>query len=350
SPPHIFIYAMATVSTGLVAVMIWRDVIRQSFAFPVDVPYLPFKVPGALMLLAGGFVILGFAGLVLDNFWHSMFGLDETNWSFPHAMLGWAIMVIGLGFMSARLTLTGDRPLRWWTVLIFGWLFLAITSGPIMGPLESNRSPEMVHATSEIPALAGQPEPQHTYRIYQQWNLNRTNPVLMVLAPLWLGIGVGFITKLDNRWWVILLITLAFLIADNGQNAVEWFDQQDYHVGHTHAQLASDPKNYQSLPVLIPVAFYLLARRFVSQRWALGAAGAIFSIMIFLIWGDAAIAFFVFPLAVPAVLFGRAIGERVFNILKEPDSLPRIRILWIAALVVPVFTGILDLILRAVTP
>ena len=66
--------------------------------------------------------MLGFAGLVLDNYWHTNFGLDETAWSMPHAMLGWSWFVAMLGFIACRLALRPYRPLRWVTAVALGWL------------------------------------------------------------------------------------------------------------------------------------------------------------------------------------------------------------------------------------
>jgi len=124
SPPHVFVYAMSTFAGLFVAALCFVPRLRHSFGPGLVVPGLPFALPGALFLLAAGFVALGVASMVVDNLWHTVYGLNETLWSLPHAMIGAALCLMTLGFTSCRLALRAHRPLRWPTALLLGVLLL----------------------------------------------------------------------------------------------------------------------------------------------------------------------------------------------------------------------------------
>src|SRR5262249_46006464 len=86
SPPHLFIYTNVLLGAAVVVYMTFRARVRAVFGSGERLVLFPFRVPAALMLLGAGFVVLGLGGL-FDSIWHTAFGLDETNWSLPHAML-----------------------------------------------------------------------------------------------------------------------------------------------------------------------------------------------------------------------------------------------------------------------
>lgn len=92
-------------------------------------------------------------------------------------MLGSGILLALLGFLSARLALAERAPAAGWAIAILAALTLSTTVGVLLGPLDNNRTIEQVHAIARIPVLAGEPEFQHTTRIYEGWHLARTNPV-----------------------------------------------------------------------------------------------------------------------------------------------------------------------------
>lgn len=112
---------------------------------------------------------MGAAGLC-DFYWHSRFGLDETSWSFPHAMLGWAVAITLLGFVSCRLALGRYRPLRWYTVVLFAVLLLGTAGDLTGGPIGKNYLPELLGRIASLRVLAHEPSFQHTVRIYLHWN------------------------------------------------------------------------------------------------------------------------------------------------------------------------------------
>lgn len=87
SPPHVFIYTVATILLAVVTYMNLDGRVRPAFGAEVRVPLVGVRIPGALLLLDGACATLALAA-PLDAMWHTAFGLDETRWSLPHAMLG----------------------------------------------------------------------------------------------------------------------------------------------------------------------------------------------------------------------------------------------------------------------
>src|SRR5437868_4170546 len=85
SPPHLFIYVNVILPSACVAYITFNRKLRTVFGTGEPLAPFPFKVPPSLMLLGAGFVVLGLGGLC-DGIWHTLFGLDETNWSLPHSM------------------------------------------------------------------------------------------------------------------------------------------------------------------------------------------------------------------------------------------------------------------------
>jgi hypothetical protein len=106
SPPHLFIYANVLLAAAVAVYVTLNARLRLAFGRGETLPLLKFRVPGPLMLLGAGFVTLGLGGLC-DGIWHTLFGLDETGWSLPHAMLGHGILLVTLGFVAARTVLPG---------------------------------------------------------------------------------------------------------------------------------------------------------------------------------------------------------------------------------------------------
>jgi hypothetical protein len=130
-----------------------------------------------------GRVTLALAG-ILDDIWHSMFGLDETLWSTPHALLGWGLSIVIFGFVSCLLAFRRYYRPRWYTQLFMAWLLAISTIGPLLNPFADNRTLEVVAARAHQPIMLIQPLAQHTFRIYFHWNLTQTNPVFLPLALL----------------------------------------------------------------------------------------------------------------------------------------------------------------------
>ena len=102
SPPHLFIFVMTTLTSLLVAGITFTPRLRIWFGPTLRIPLIPFPVPGSLVILGAGLIALS-CTIQFDNFWHSTFGLDETQWSAPHDMLTWCWLTIIIGFVAARL-------------------------------------------------------------------------------------------------------------------------------------------------------------------------------------------------------------------------------------------------------
>ncbi|MDX1995902.1 MAG: hypothetical protein SF029_26205 [bacterium] len=347
SPPHLFVYTVATITGLMVMGMVFTPSMRTAFGRGFNVVILPFPVPGSLFILGAGFVMLGFAGLVLDNYWHSTFGLDETRWSFPHAMIGAALFVISLGFAASRMALSPHKPLRWHSRFLVAFLGIWLM-GSWLGPIINNHTPDTVTATYSIPVLQQQPEAMHTFRIYQEWNLNRTNPALIVMGAMVLGMGLAFASRVDSRWWMLLLVVGLWQgTTDQNQASLNFLNQ--------YVRLVDNEANWEGLPYFLPAALWLLLMRFkVSERAAYAAAGVLFGLLVWSIWQaqPPGLVLLLVLLAAPAAaIVGGWIGRRVYEIAAAPNS-PRQTLALILSfgVAVPFVTGIIDLALRSATP
>jgi hypothetical protein len=127
------------------------------------------EVPAGLVLLAGGMAGLALAA-PLDAIWHTRFGLDETPWSLPHAMLGTGLLMIGLGGGRGPDRARATIPMRPWTMPLLCLLLLFGTLTPARAVRQ--RLPRAVVAASQEGALATDPAAQRTFQIY----LSGTSP------------------------------------------------------------------------------------------------------------------------------------------------------------------------------
>jgi hypothetical protein len=339
SPPHVFAYAVAlslVVATN--ATILDRD-LRRWFGRGFRVPILPYPVPGALVLLAGSLALLGFAGLVLDNIWHSAFGLNETRWSFPHAMIGWSLLLMVLGFAACRLAL-GE--LGWAWKLALGWLIIVMATESAAGPITANNSPAIVYATSQIPVFQAQEETRHLFKIYLEHNLTRTNPLIIVLAPLGAAAGLAFVRRMDARPHVML--GLALLISISGdRNLAE-------RLAVYSPELLADPVNYAPLPLIALAGVYTLLRwRGASERVAWGIGGLVFGLLLNWTFVQTPGMGLLTILSAGTAVVGAAVGNRVYDIVRKPYSWRTIIPLIALGVGMPLLTGCVDLYLRLIT-
>jgi hypothetical protein len=347
SPPHIFIYASAVIDGLVVAYMVFAPQVRAHFGPGFRLPPFPFPVPGPLMLTGGGLVMLAIAG-GLDSIWHTAFGLDETGWSTPHAMIGWALLVIFLGFVACRLALRAEQPLRWSTVLFFGLLLIGFSATPFMGPLHGNTTPERVQAIARIPILFAQAAARHTFRTYLLWNLTRANPIFVPLSALWAGTALALLHRLDRRGWMLLAITLLWTLLTLSS------DHSDARRLDTYLQVtdfAQQPANWLPLPLLPAALAFLLARLArIPERWAWLSAGLVYGFFVVAVWGPyRPFGGLLILLAAPILLVGALLGSWIFGVLARP-TYARVWALLLAGVSVPFVTGIVDLYLRLNTP
>lgn len=344
SPPHLVIYTFSTFATFTVMGMVFYAPVRRAFGQGLNVKILPFPVSGGLVLLGAGLGLVGFAGLILDNFWHTNFGLDETSWSFPHSMIGWMLLLIALGLLSARMKLNHHKQMNAMATIMLLLAVILFSQGTFLGPLSDNFTTETVQLATLAPALANQEDFLHTLRIYQEWNLNRTSPLLLLLAPLWFGTIITFVRNVDKRWWmVLLLMTLAFLM--------------DSKSGDLEALLPYIPTimdnraNYASLPIFLPTLLIMILPRIrLRENWAYLLAGLLLNLQIFNIWGVDGLSFIIAICAFPLILIGKRIGDYAYDVISQPDSFPKVRRFIMAMVCIPMVTGCVDLFLRLVTP
>lgn len=339
SPPHVFGYLVAASAGLLVNDTVFNHRLRRQFGPGFKVPLIPFPVPGSLFILGAGFVMLGFAGLVLDNYWHSTFGLDETNWSAPHAMIGWAFAVIVSGLISARLAL---GKLTWPWTLTFGWLAgLMLLGAGIAGPIAGNNTPETVAAAGQIPVIASQPDAMRAIQIQLTYNLDRTNPLFVILAPLGAALSLAFVRKLDGRWWMFLLIAL--LLSGGNRNTTDFLSR---YVEDINANTA----NFEGLPIIWMAGIFLLLSRFTRSGIAWAVAGLVYALFVHWQYDGQAWAIILALLALIVAPLGAALGERLYGIVAAPTTWRKIAPFILAGVIFPVLTGLIDLYLRSNLP
>jgi hypothetical protein len=348
SPPHVFIYLSSLLTAALVARLALSTPARAVLGWDVRLPALAVPVPGALALAGAGLVLLGIAGAVLDNAWHTAFGLDETPWSLPHAMLGWAWLVTLLGFLAARLELRPYRPLRWYTSLALGVLLLGFSLAPFFGPMRTATTLEVVQARAAavqaLPALASEPGISRVLQIETQWNLTRTSPLYALLGALWVGFSLTLLSRLDPRGWLLLLTVAVWsCLAVIGER------REAMQLARFVPHVAGDPAAWLP-PPLLPAAIAFVLARAAGAGWGTWAAGVTWAGASVLIWPPGAIAVPVVLLAIPVAAVGAAAGRRVAGVLEAPTPRALAALVLGLGVAAPTLTGLADLYLRAHTP
>jgi hypothetical protein len=290
-------------------------------------------------------VLLGLAG-GLDFLWHTNFGLDETNWSTPHAMIGCGLCLTMLGLISCRLALRRYLPLHWYSALVLGGLALAFSAAPFMGPFHERAIPAVVSAIAHIPVLLAQPAAQHAFRIALTWDLTRTSPFFLLLASLWAGAVLAFIRRLDRRPWLFLLLFTLYTVLTLASAHSE-ARRLDRLLG---VHLAQSPAAWLPIPLLIPAALLtMLILIGVPDRIAWPLAGLAFAACVYAIWGIGVYPAALIALAAPLALLGHAAGEWVYRTLTQPTR-ERAWLLVGLCATIPFLVGCLDLYFRFNTP
>ena len=347
SPPHIFIYGTSAIGFALALAMVLVADIRRWFGPGLVVPLLSFRVPGALIILVGGFALQAQAGMVFDNFWHTSFGLDETAWSFPHAMLGWSFFLTLLGLVACRLAMRPHRRIAWYAAACMALLVLMFSVGPFLGPLRNNRTLDTVRAIDQIPVLLNQSAFQHTIRIYLSWDLTRENPLFILLSALWMGAALMLIRMLDRRARIWLSVALVFWLVSiaGGLGEARGLDRA------FQLSLERNPANWMSEPLMPGAVVLALALAIgIPEAWAFAVAGWAFALLTWLIWREQTWGFFLVFAGGPLAATGAALGERIYRVLDRPTLKSVVWFLVLAGLVTPFATGLVDLVLRKLTP
>lgn len=330
SPPHLFIYSTNLVATLLVAwLALWPD-LRRHYGDPIRLS-LGIQVPPALALALGGFLVIAMAGL-FDSVWHSRFGLDETAWSFPHAMLGSGILTSLLGFVSCRLGLADRRPLASWAPALFALVLVSTIVGVLYGPLDNNRTLEEVRAIGRIPVLAADRNFQHVVRLEVAWDLTRSHPLFAPLSAFAVGLALAFARRLVGRTWVLLLVAAIATLLGTDRRQAELF------------RMAVVPANWLPIPYVAPAPVVALFGRLERLAWFLG--GVLYAALVASWWPTAPLSGVIAPFV---MLLGAALGLRLHALVARPNANVVPFVLGVGILL-PAVTGTLDLFLRARTP
>ncbi len=354
SLPHFFIFVMTAVTSILVATIAFTPRLRVWFGPTVRVPYIPFDVPGPLAILGAGLIMLSLT-IMFDNFWHTAFGLDETQWSIPHDMLGWCWFTIVIGFVAARLAFRQYRPVSWITNLIIALLILEFMCPAVLGPFYLNYSPHLVRALANIPVVRGEPSAQHMYHIYLKFGLTRlTSPLFIPLVSLFAGAALVFLRKLDRRARIFLLAPLiwtCFLIARDLYTLFLLHYDGVKHIPDLLRVALKEPSLWMPIPLFVAVlAFELLQRSSFTENRVYAICGAIFALCAYSVWHTT---LWMILLAIPAALTmvsGAWIGKWLYQLLEKPTFEKLIKFMLISCAQLPAILGIVDLLLRRATP
>lgn len=324
SPPHLFVYSMHLCATVTLLVITFNPVTRRHFGPVFRLWPFPLPMPGAIALAGGGFVVTALAG-AFDGIWHTAFGLDETAWSFPHAMLGWGIFVAFVGIVACRIAIAPERPIECWSTVVFGFLLLAPAVERITGPFHHNISVAELEVLRQIPVLAAEPPFQHTIRIYEAWNITRLNPVFVPLVAASAGLGIWLLRRFDAR--PAVLVGLAALVTYTSP----W------------------------IPFVVPAVVVAFAGpRAAGWRW-LAAAGFAFGLATGAISVAISRRTIGLPIvgalaAMPAFALGAWLAERIWSAVERPTRGRVLAFVALAGIGAPAVTGALDLYLRSTTP
>ncbi|OLC53735.1 MAG: hypothetical protein AUH85_13470 [Chloroflexi bacterium 13_1_40CM_4_68_4] len=316
SPPHLFIYSMHFLATMTLAYIAFTPSLRAVFGRTFRLFPLPFPVPGPIALAGGGFVVTALAG-VFDGIWHTVFGLDETLWSFPHSMLGAGIFVAFVGIAACRWAIREETPIGIWSALVFGLLLFETAAQRFTGPIGTNLSPEVLDYISRIPVLAASPPFQHTIRIELAYDLHRLNPLFVPLASLSTGMTFALLRSFDRRPLVTLVLSA----------------------------LASWTSTL--VPYLIPGIVLVIGgeTRTTSAIWWLAGFG--FAATAAAIWFGT-----IGSVIVGTLLFqaGVWLGRLVWSVVERPERGRVLAFVILFGIAYPALTGIVDLALRARVP
>jgi hypothetical protein len=354
SPPHFFVFVMTTLTSLLVATIAFTPTLRVWFGPTIRMPLLPFRVPGALVILGGGLISLSLT-IMFDNFWHSTFGLDETQWSVPHDMLGWSWFTIIVGFVASRMAFREYRPINWATKMVIALLILAFMCPAVLGPFYLNYTPELVRSLAGMPIVRGEPSAQHMYHVYLQFGLTRlTCPLFIPMVAFFAGAAMIFLRKIERRARVFLLAPLAwsllFMVRD--LSTILFVHVYGARSMWTMLQVAvSNPALWVPIPLVVAVLCYkALERTSFSEYRVFGICGFVFGSCTFAIWHVTLWAALAVLPAVGTMMLGAWVGKRLYRMIEKPSLGGLLTFLLISCAQIPAVLGLVDLFLRHSTP
>jgi hypothetical protein len=354
SPPHLYVAIMTLLTGFLVAGIAFAPQMRRWYGPAVHLPLFPFKVPGALIILGGGLIALSIT-IMLDNFWHTAFGLDETQWSMPHDMLAWDWFIIITGFIAARMAFRRYYPLGWITNIVIAILMLEFLCPPILGPFYLMYSPGLIHALANMPIVRAEPSAQHLYRIYLHFQLTRqTSPLFIPIVALFAGAALTFLLNIDARKRVLLLVPFLWSITLMGRDLYTiLFLHYDGATKVTDLVRVAlrEPSLWLPIPLFVAaLLFEILRHTRLNQLTIFSLCGFMFSVCTFGIWHTS---IWMLLLAIPGTLtfvLGTKFGRLLFQLIEKPSLEHVMKFLLITCAQIPALLGIVDLIMRRTVP
>lgn len=354
SPPHFFVFIMTMITGLLVAAIAFTPKLNICFGPLIPMPIIRWKVAGPLVILGGGLVALTIT-IMLDNFWHTAFGLDETQWSVPHDMLGWSWFTIIMGFIAARVAFRSYRPINWLTNLTIALLMLEFMCPAILGPFYLNYSPHLVQALKNIPIVQTEPSAQHMYRIYLHYSLTRqTSPLFIPMVAFFAGTAMVFLRRLDKRPRIFLLAPLIWSLTLMGRDLYTILFLHYAGVNKVSEILPvalKEPSLWLPIPLFVAVlAFTILQKTSFTESHCYIICGAIFGLCAFAIWH---VSPWMALLSIPAGItmwIGSKAGKWLYDLIEKPTLEDLMRFLMTTCAQIPGLLGVVDLILRRTTP
>ncbi len=354
SPPHLYV-AIMTLFTGLlVAGIAFTPNFRKWYGPAVRMPLFPFKVPGALIILGGGLIALSIT-IMLDSFWHTAFGLDETQWSMPHDMLAWDWFIITTGFIAGRLAFRRYYPIGWITNMVMAILMLEFLCPPILGPFYLMYTPGLIHALANMPIVRGEPSAQHLYRILLYFQITRqTSPLFIPMVALFAGAALTFLRNIDERKRILLFAPFLWSITLMGRDL--------YTILFLHYDGATkvadvvrialrEPSLWLPIPLFVAaLLFEILRHTSLNRLTILATCGFVFSVCTFGIWHTS---IWMLLLAIPGTItfvLGTKLGQLLFNLIEKPTLENVMKFLLLCFAELPAILGIVDLIMRRTVP
>jgi hypothetical protein len=113
-------------------------------------------------------------------------------------MAAWGVLVVILGFLSCRVTLSPPVPLTGGGALLLSVLVLGFSLSIFLGPLFFSTTPAAMQRAAAMPGFQGQ-DTQRYFDIVEFWGLYRPNPSYPALLGLWAGVSFALVAGLDAR-------------------------------------------------------------------------------------------------------------------------------------------------------
>jgi hypothetical protein len=223
---------------------------------------------------------------------------------------------------------------------LLGVVLLGFSQERLVGPL-ANATSQSIQALANFPVLVLQPTVQHTMRIYEAWNLNRTNALFVPMAALAAGAALALLWHFTRghragTWIFLVAVLVPTVSATLGALGMAKY----FGIHH-------DPRSWLPIPFL-PSAVALLALTAfgVGERWAWADAGVLFGLCS-MIWSPNLL---LVPVAALCMTAGACAGRYFWNTITSPTRRSMLVTVILFGVGVPAITGVADLYLRLHTP